>query len=327
MYLSLCFLYLIFNFLFNSVAFAAGLVNPNTLSIPSGHIFNAAGDVTNSGTLTDNGVLSLTGNWTSTGNFNAGAGDVVLKGAAGTAQVINGSNTFYKLTRTTGGVNLTFEAGATQTIQNLTLTGAENNLITLRSSTAGTQWKIDPQGTRVVSYVDVKDSNNLNAAVIEAAYSTDSGNNINWFTAATTTSTTSISTTTTTTVPGATTTTTVSGATTTTVMTTTTTTIATTTTTTTTTLPPEPQVVNIDTESNPAIINLNIGTPQKSNLVLVVYDRGGNAVAQREIPNLDVGFHLIAIDKQFFKEEIYTFVVIDKESGREVFRRKLPVKK
>ncbi|MBI3320161.1 MAG: hypothetical protein HYZ89_06205 [Candidatus Omnitrophica bacterium] len=78
---------------------------------------------------------------------------------------------------------LTFPASVTQTITNtLTLQGAVGQLLSLRSSTPGTQWSIDPQGTRTIGYLDVQDSNNVNATAIDAtsANSVNSGNNLNW---------------------------------------------------------------------------------------------------------------------------------------------------
>jgi len=60
------------------------------------------------------------------------------------------------------------------------LQGAAGNLLSLNSSSAGTQWKIDAQGTRNISYLNVKDSNNINTAVMNAIGGADSGNNINW---------------------------------------------------------------------------------------------------------------------------------------------------
>src|SRR5262249_20653824 len=77
---------------------------------------------------------------------------------------------------------LTLAATAKQTVTNtLTLNGAANNRLSLRSSQTGTQWKIDPQGTRTVSYLNVKDSNNTNASVLACTTGCiDSGNNTNW---------------------------------------------------------------------------------------------------------------------------------------------------
>jgi len=62
-----------------------------------------------------------------------------------------------------------------------TLTGHSGDLIELRSTIDGTWWNIDPQGSRNVSYVNVKDSNNVNLIVINANNSLDSGHNVNWF--------------------------------------------------------------------------------------------------------------------------------------------------
>jgi len=76
---------------------------------------------------------------------------------------------------------VTFPAGGTITVTgNMILEGTGGNLLLLRSSASGTQWNIDPQGTRSVSYVDVQDSNNINAAQISASNSVDSGNNTGW---------------------------------------------------------------------------------------------------------------------------------------------------
>lgn len=47
---------------------------------------------------------------------------------------------------------------------------------------SGTYWNIDPQGSRTIAYLDVRDSRNVNAAII-AAHATnnvDSGNNPGW---------------------------------------------------------------------------------------------------------------------------------------------------
>ncbi len=88
---------------------------------------------------------------------------------------------------------MTFPASVTQTIAGTwTAKGVSGALLSLRSSTTGTQWKIDPQGTRTISYLDVKDSNNTNATAITVTgfNITNSGNNTGWnFNAAPTVST------------------------------------------------------------------------------------------------------------------------------------------
>src|SRR5204862_524207 len=64
-------------------------------------------------------------------------------------------------------------------------------LLSLRSSSFGTQWKIDPQSVRTIAFLDVQDSNNINATAINAVgtNSVDSGNNTNWVFVATPTPT------------------------------------------------------------------------------------------------------------------------------------------
>lgn len=126
--------------------------------------------------------LSVAGNLANTaGTFNTNSKTVTL---SGTNQTISGSTTFYNLTKQVSSADtLTFTAGTTQTITNtLTLNGASGQLLSLRSSSEDTQWNIDPQGTRTISYLDVQDSNNIDAVIFDTAgmNCNDSGNNTNW---------------------------------------------------------------------------------------------------------------------------------------------------
>jgi len=176
----------------------------NNLTINgSGATFNLPAALTVNGTLTQTAgtigtgayALNVAGTWAGNGQTVTGSGDgaVVLNGAS---QSISGSTTFYNLTKSvTTADTLTFTAGTTQTVSNtLTLAGASGQLLSLRSSSTPTQWLINPQGTRTVSYLDIKDSNNTNATIFATAglNCTDSGNNTNWLfdiTAPTTTAT------------------------------------------------------------------------------------------------------------------------------------------
>ena len=136
-----------------------------------------------SGTLTaPSGNLTVSGNFShSGGTFTHNSGTVILDG---TDQTISGSTTFNNLTKNVSVARtLTFAAGTTQTIAGtMDLEGAVDNLLSLRSSVSDTQWNIDPQGTRTIGYLDVKDSNNTNATAITAGgfNITNSGNNTNW---------------------------------------------------------------------------------------------------------------------------------------------------
>ncbi|MCA1554456.1 MAG: hypothetical protein LC737_08760, partial [Chloroflexi bacterium] len=118
---------------------------------------------------------------TNNGTFTHNSGTVVFNG---TNQTISGSTNFNNLTKSVSSADtLTFQAGSTQMISGaLNLQGASGQLLSLRSSVSGTQWNINPQGTRTIQYLDVKDSNNTNTSAIIATgtNSVNSGNNTNW---------------------------------------------------------------------------------------------------------------------------------------------------
>jgi hypothetical protein len=162
-------------------ALAAGITIGSGASLTlSGSPTLTTVDLTITGTLSAGaGTVNLSGAWTRTGTFTPGTSTVVVLGS-GTA-TINSTNTFYKLSCTTAGKQINFSAGERQTITNtFTFTGTSASRVVLRSTTSGTRWDIDPQGTRSVSYVDVQDSYNRNATVITATHSKDSGNTVNW---------------------------------------------------------------------------------------------------------------------------------------------------
>jgi hypothetical protein len=142
--------------------------------------------VTNNFTLTngtfklESRTLTVSADFRVDATFNAGTGKVVFNDASKITHVYG--TTFADLEITTAGKEVQFEAGSTETVTGtLTITGEAGNLITLRSITSGSQWKLDPQGTRSISYVDVKDSWNIHSTVINPSHSIDSGNNTNWF--------------------------------------------------------------------------------------------------------------------------------------------------
>ncbi|MBI2167558.1 MAG: cadherin-like domain-containing protein [Candidatus Omnitrophica bacterium] len=128
------------------------------------------------------GKLNISGNWNNAGGTFIHNGETVTFDGAN--QRISGSNTFKILKKvSTVSDTLTFEAGSTQTIVGkLTLKGADaNNLLSLRSTVSGTQFKIDPQSTRDIAFLDIKDSNNINPTIIDCSSNcVDSGNNVGW---------------------------------------------------------------------------------------------------------------------------------------------------
>jgi hypothetical protein len=156
----------------------SGLTNPLTIF----------GSVNNDGTFTlantAGGDVNVGGNWNNNGAFNNNGRTVNLNGSIG--QAISGNSNFFNLTKNTAvAQTLTFAAGSTQTVTNLlTLNGAAGNLLSLRSSVSGTQWKINAPSTQSVNFVDVKDSDASGGTVITPGSSVDSLNNINWIFAA-----------------------------------------------------------------------------------------------------------------------------------------------
>ena len=133
---------------------------------------------------TGNFGVTVKGDWinyASSSNFTARNGTVTL---SGTNQSVSGAGTnFNNLTKSvTSADSLTFDFKSTNNVSGtLTLTGTSGNLLSLRSSSSSGQWKINPLGTRDISFVDVKDSNNINATEINCSNGcVDSGNNTNW---------------------------------------------------------------------------------------------------------------------------------------------------
>ncbi|MDY6950070.1 MAG: choice-of-anchor Q domain-containing protein, partial [Thermodesulfobacteriota bacterium] len=167
-------------------------VTATGLSVLAG-TFNAEGA---SGDWDINGNVSIDGGTLTgtSGNFNfSGSSWSVVGGTVahnggtvvfdGTNQALTGSTAFNNLTKNVSSADtLTFQAGSTTTIAGtLDLKGTPGALLSLRSDSDGDQWEIDPQGTRTISYVDVKDSNNVSGDAISAgATSVDSGHNTGW---------------------------------------------------------------------------------------------------------------------------------------------------
>lgn len=154
----------------------SGLTTTGNLLISAGTL-----DASTAGCSSASCPITIAGYWSNSGTFTARTGTVTLNGSN---QSFAGATTFYNLTKSTAITDtLTFPAGLTQTITNtLTLNGAASNLLSLRSSSDGSQWLIDPQGARTVSYLNVKDSHNVNGTDILVNDGTDINalNNIGW---------------------------------------------------------------------------------------------------------------------------------------------------
>jgi hypothetical protein len=154
----------------------------------------------NSGWQVDDGAYSLT--------INAGTSTIYLAEAfTGTSQQLfnssgktyynlvfsggqpggfrGGNNTFNSISTTVQPFSLVFDPGITQTVNNFNVSGTAGNLVTMTSSTPGTQWGLvkNTGSKALVSYVSITDS-----AVTPAGYwfaptsqgNVDGGNNTGW---------------------------------------------------------------------------------------------------------------------------------------------------
>ncbi len=163
-------------------------------NIYHGLIFDGTGSWTLNGPLTVDGNLNIVngtvssdgnnisvgGNWSNNGTYNANGNTVTLNG---NSQSIAGSTTFYNLTKTTSNTDtLTFTAGYIQSItNNLTLQGTTGHLLSLVSSSLGSQWDLNPTGSYNLNYLAIQDSDNLGATLLNPSNSIDNGDNTNWF--------------------------------------------------------------------------------------------------------------------------------------------------
>ncbi|MDX6443283.1 MAG: hypothetical protein QOH71_357 [Blastocatellia bacterium] len=138
--------------------------------------------IDNGATLALSGPIFVNGNWTmiSGGMFTPGTNAVTFNGP--TLQTISGNTSFYDLTKTVSAVQqFNFAAGSLTTVTHaLTLNGAAGQLLSLRSTSSPTQWKLHAPATQSVDYVDVKDGDASGASQIVPTHSVDSGNNLNW---------------------------------------------------------------------------------------------------------------------------------------------------
>ncbi|MCD5380958.1 MAG: hypothetical protein LR008_00060, partial [Candidatus Pacebacteria bacterium] len=172
---------------------------------------NVAGNYLNNGYLdADSATLDVTGNYTNSGTFVASTSKVIFSGTAQQTATgtLTASSSFYDLTITNTSENGTtsqsvifgaavtvdntftmvastsaqFTANSTASFNNVDWQGATDSEVWLRSSVADTAWTLNIDGSQLnVEYVNVKDSDaTLTSGGVDAASSTDSGNNTNW---------------------------------------------------------------------------------------------------------------------------------------------------
>jgi hypothetical protein len=171
-------------------SFALG-VGTKTLTLGSGTWIAAGSGVawsanTNAANLTvsaSTGTISMTS--TSAKTFAGGAFTWPTLNQGGTgALTIQQANTFANITNTAQPATITFPASTTTTVDAFSVSGTSGNLITINSSSAGTQATLsDASGVNNVSFCSIKDINATGGASWNAFYSNgnvDAGNNLNW---------------------------------------------------------------------------------------------------------------------------------------------------
>ena len=114
--------------------------------------------------------------------FNGAGGSYgTLVQAGSGALTIAGNNTFADIQATTRPSTITFTAGTTQTLANFTLSGTAGAIVTINSTTAGSQYTLSKSsGTVSVNYLTIQDSNVTGGAYWGTTTSTFVSNNTGW---------------------------------------------------------------------------------------------------------------------------------------------------
>jgi len=126
-------------------------------------------------------IISMTAATAKTFAGGGGLYPTLNQGGAG-ALTISGNNSFGDLTATTRPSTITFTISTTQTFTDFTLSGTAGNLVTINSSSAGTQASLSKtSGTVSVGYLSIRDSNATGGANWSAGNtSVNVSNNTGW---------------------------------------------------------------------------------------------------------------------------------------------------
>ena len=168
------------NNFFSSGALSRGITGTGTYSVTgsgSTAFFNI-----NAALISITGItISLTSASAKTFAGGGGSYSTLNQGGAG-ALTISGNNSFTDITATTTPSTISFTAGSTQTVTGFTLSGTLGNLVTINSTTPGTQFNLSrASGTVSVGYLNIEDSNATGGASWYAdVTSFNVGNNTGW---------------------------------------------------------------------------------------------------------------------------------------------------
>lgn len=151
--------------------------------VGSGTAWNANTNVANLTVSASTGTISMTSASSKTFAGGAKTWPTLNQGGTG-ALTIQQSNTFANITNTVQPATITMTSGTTQTVTSFGVSGTAGNLITLNSSSAGSQATLsDSSGVNSVSYTSIKDINATGGATWNAFVTSgnvDDGNNTGW---------------------------------------------------------------------------------------------------------------------------------------------------
>lgn len=162
-----------------------------TLNLGTGLLHSVTSVALTNGTLEGgSSILTVTGNWTKiSGTFTCNTSKVVFNGSG--PQSISGANTWYRLSIVgTVARTVSFQSAVRQTVTNqLTLTGAAGQFLTLEPITAATAWELSAPANQTVSYVSPSYSDASSGTQVDASDGTNrdgnpptppAGTNTNW---------------------------------------------------------------------------------------------------------------------------------------------------
>ena len=160
-------------------ASSGAVTAPSTKLTITGNFTNNATFKHNSGTTTLSGTVPqrLSGTMIGTSAFQ----NLELANSTASTTFANNASTTNYLYITTPGVKVEFKSAATSSFANTYITGAEGNEIYLFSATPGSRFNIHATGTKMFSYVRLKDSDACsNTGGLSAMNSTNQTNNVCW---------------------------------------------------------------------------------------------------------------------------------------------------
>jgi hypothetical protein len=184
------------NYNFTAPSFTSSASNTRVINMGSGTwTISGAGtmwncfDSTNLTLNANTSTIVLSNTSTTARTFSGGGNtyyNLTIGGATGTSTLsIRGSNTFNTIASTkTVAHTISFDAGSTTTVSDWTVTGTVGNIVTINTSTPGTQATLTKTGGGVISginYLSIRDSNATPGSTwFAGGNSTNVSNNTGW---------------------------------------------------------------------------------------------------------------------------------------------------